>query len=379
MGSIKLGSALAVVSQFLGASKTGGGSPKMQAASLLKESPLEMKTGSPTAHLVKNPLEFTSIQFPRDLSTGGGHFIIFYSISNTKSLAIDTMFNENIGVSIKQDTSKSSQAGKSNVGGKYNMRKLKQSRNGGEVVIGKPPPNSVQGSALATHTKVTGGVSLFMPPGIKASYSADTGHSELGKAGMAVGIASRTMGAKDSTTAIEQALKGFGGFGLSIAKDMAVGLGESIGLGDITGALSKVTATAQNNFSESVFKKINERSFSYAFKLIARNKEEAQDINKIIKFFKFHMHPELDMANGGRYFRVPSEFEIHYAYNDQKNNYLHELSRCVCNSVDVDYGGGDFQSFRQFDDEGAAPVEITLTLSFTETTLLTKQEIVDNY
>ena len=62
------------------------------------------------------------------------------------------------------------------------------------------------------------------------------------------------------------------------------------------------------------------------------------------------MHPELDMASGGRYFRVPSEFEIHYAYNDQKNNYLHELSRCVLESVDVDYGGGDFQSFRQFDD-----------------------------
>jgi hypothetical protein len=91
------------------------------------------------------------------------------------------------------------------------------------------------------------------------------------------------------------------------------------------------------------------------------------------------MHPELDTANGSRYFRVPSEFEIHYAYNDQKNNYLHELSRCVCNSVDVDYGGGDFQSFRQFDDEGAAPVEITLSLGFTETTLLTKQQIADNY
>ena len=370
---------MSIVSQFLGASKSGGGTPKASAVDLLKSSPLEMKTGSPTAHLVKNPLEFTSIQFPRDLGVGGGHFIIFYSISNTKSLAIDTTFNENIGVSIKQDSSSSYQAGKQNIGGKYNMKKLKQSRNGGDVVIGKPAPNSVQGSALATHTQVTGGVSLYMPPGIKASYSADTGHSDLGKAGMAVGIASRTMGANDTAGSIEAALKGFGGFGLSIAKDMAVGLGESIGLGDITGALSKVTATAENNFSESVFKKINERSFSYAFKLIARNKDEAQDIQKIIKFFKFHMHPELDMANGGRYFRTPSEFEIHYAYNDQKNNYLHELSRCVCSDVEVSYGDGDFQSFRQFDAEGAAPVEVSLALTFMETTVLTKQQIADNY
>ena len=85
---------------------------------------------------------------------------------------------------------------------------------------------------------------------------------------------------------------------------------------------------------------------------MARNKQEAQTIQKIIKFFKFHMH-ELDEATGGRYFRVPSEFEIHYHYNDQKNNYLYELSRCVCNSVEVDYGGDNFQTFRQFDGEGA--------------------------
>ena len=91
------------------------------------------------------------------------------------------------------------------------------------------------------------------------------------------------------------------------------------------------------------------------------------------------MHPELDMANGGRYFRVPSEFEIHYAYNDQKNNYLHELSRCVCSDVEVSYGDGDFQSFRQIDGDGAPPVEVSLALTFTETTILTKQQIMDNY
>ena len=259
------------------------------------------------------------------------------------------------------------------------IKKLKKSKNGGEVQIGRPAPNSVLTGGLQTHSTVTGGVSLYMPPGIKASYSAATGHSELGKAGMLAGTISRMMSGKDTATQVEEALKGLGGFALTAARDMAVGIGEAVGLGDIDGAISKVTATAQNNFSEAIFEKINERSFSYAFKLIARNKDEAQDIQKIIKFFKFHMHPELDMANGGRYFRVPSEFEIHYAYNDQKNNYLHELSRCVCTSVDVEYGSGDFQTFRQFDVEGAAPVEITLSLGFTETTILTKQQIIDGY
>ena len=378
MPSIKLGQALSVVSQFLGAGKGLSATPKAAAVDLLKSSPLEMKTGEPTAHLVKNPLEFTNIQFPRDLGLGGGHYIIFYSISNNKSLDTDKKFNDEIGVTIdSEDEFGEYDEGK--IGTKYNVKKLKKSRFGGEVELGRPAPNSVLTGGLSTHTVVTGGVSLYMPPGIKASYKANTGHGELGKAGMAAGAISRAMAAKDTTTAIEEALKGLGGFALTAARDLAVGVGESMGLGDIDGAISKVTATAQNNFSEAIFEKMSEREFSYTFNLIARNKGEAEDINKIIKFFKFHMHPELDMANGGRYFRVPSEFEIHYAYNDQKNNYLHELSRCVLETVEVDYGGGDFQSFRQFDDEGAAPVEISMTLGFIETTVLTKEEIANNY
>ena len=383
MGSIKLGQAISMAANFLGAKSSSSASPKQKAADLLKESPLEMKTGSPTAHLVKNPLAFTSLQYPRDLGTGGGHFIIFYSISNNKSMDIDQKFNKSIGVKIdSEDIPDASGMDHATGGGGKRYKKigkLKQRKNGSDIVIGRPAPNSVLTGGLSTHTMVTGGVSLYMPPGIKASYSAETGHSELGKAGMLAGSISRMMAAKSTEAAISEALKGLGGFALTAARDLAVGVGETMGLGDIDGAISKVTATSQNNFSEAIFEKINARDFSYTFKLIARNKSEAQDINKIVKFFKFHMHPELDMANGGRYFRVPSEFEIHYAYNDQKNNYLHELSRCVCSSVDVEYGTGDFQTFRQFDGEGAAPVEISLALGFTETTILTKQQIADNY
>jgi len=381
MASIPIGQAISAAMNFLGAGKGVSATPKQAAADLLKKSPLEMKSGSPTAHLVGNPLAFTSLQYPRDLGVDGGHFIIFYSISNNKSMDTDQKFNKSIGVSIDSeddyDGDNSDFAQKT--GTKYGIKKLKQSKNGNEITIGRPAPNSVLTGGLATHTTVTGGVSLYMPPGIKATYSAATGHSELGKAGMLAGSISRMMASKSTEAGITEALKGLGGFALTAARDMAVGVGETMGLGDIDGAISKVTATAQNNFSEAIFEKINARSFSYTFKLIARNKDEAQDINKIVKFFKFHMHPELDMANGGRYFRTPSEFEIHYAYNDQKNNYLHELSRCVCSDVEVSYGDGDFQSFRQFDDEGAAPVEVSLALTFMETTVLTKQQIADNY
>ena len=393
MPSVKLNQLLSVANHFLGAGKGISAHPKQAAVDLLKKNPLELDhSKSPTAHLTRNPLEFQHIQFPEDLGRDGGHYMIFYSISNNKSLkSIDKEFYEkNKGLAIdSEDITKleqtttapgqASQYKKVKTGSKYSIKKLKTRRGGEDIKIGKSAANSVLTGGLQTHTTVTGGVALYMPPGIKSSYSAETGHSELGLAGMMAGTVSRAMASPNTEGMVSEFLKGIGGGMLTAARKMAIGVGEAAGLGDISGAITKVTATAENNFSEAVFERINPRQFSYTFNLIARNKQEAQTIQKIIKFFKFHMHPELDAASGGRFFRVPSEFEIHYAYNDQKNNYLHELSRCVCNSVEVDYGGDNFQTFRQFDNEGAAPVNISLALTFTETTILTKREIVDGY
>ena len=380
MPSIKLGQLLSAANHFLGGGKGISAHPKQAAVDLLKKNPLELDhSKSPTAHLTRNPLEFQHIQFPEDLGTDGGHYMIFYSISNNKSLTADEEFNDKIGVSIdREDIYGEMDEGK--IGTKYSSKGILLDRAGGsQIKIGKPAANSVLTGGLQTHSTVTGGVALYMPPGIKASYSAETGHSELGLAGMMAGTVSRAMSATNTEGMVSEFLKGIGGGMLTAARKMAIGVGEAAGLGDIGGAITKVTATAENNFSEAVFEKINPRQFSYTFNLIARNRQEAQTIQKIIKFFKFHMHPELDEATGGRYFRVPSEFEIHYAYNDQKNNYLYELSRCVCNSVEVDYGGDNFQTFRQFDGEGAAPVNISMTLTFTETTVLTKAQIAEGY
>jgi len=202
MGSVKLSSIMSVANSFLGGSKGTSKVPKQAAVDLLKKSPLEMKASDGQAHLVGNPLAFTSLQYPRNLGVDGGHFIIFYSISNNKSLDKDTEFNKKIGVSIDSEDV-TTYAGDMDYTGtkskKYSkIKKLKQSRNGGDIQIGKPAPNSVLTGGLSTHTTVTGGVSLYMPPGIKASYSADTGHSELGKAGMLAGSISRMMASKSS-------------------------------------------------------------------------------------------------------------------------------------------------------------------------------------
>jgi len=78
-------------------------------------------------------------------------------------------------------------------------------------------------------------------------------------------------------------------------------------------------------------------------------------------------------------FFVPSEFEIHYLHFGKQNEYMNKISKCVCTSVDVDYGPeGEFKTFVE-DGRGAAPVHYKLSLSFTELELMTKDKIYNGY
>ena len=372
MPSIKLGQLMSLANRFSG-NALSNTQAKAAASNLLKQSPLEIPDAkAPTSHMSANLLSFAPIQFPSDLGNDEqGHFMIFYSISNKHS-TLDQPFMRELGAGVNTGTDSGGETS-------YSVSTLKSSRNGDSVKIGKTPRNTVT-NKRPTHTQVTGAVALYMPPGIKSEYSVQNGETELGMAGLATKTVINTVTASDTESQVSAFLEGMGGFALNAGKKLAVNLGEAAGLGDVTGALSKVTGLAENPFVEVVFERVNPRKFTYSFNLQARTQKEVQDINKIITFFKFHMHPEMENdVSGGRYFKVPSEFEIHYAYNGQINNYLNKISRCVLTGTSVDYGEGGFTTFRQFDDQGAAPVSIKMRLSFTEAEILTKDMIMEGY
>jgi len=371
MASIKLGQLLSIASRFSGNALSNQQS-KAAAANLLKQSPLEIPDAkSPTSHMAANTLSFAPIQFPSDLGNDEqGHFMIFYSVSNKHSALSDKENMQKLGMGVTYDDYGVSS---------YTVEKLKSSRDGDAIQIGKTPKNSIT-AKKPTHTQITGAVALYMPPSIKAEYSVNNGPSDTGLGGLAVRTFANTTSASDTQSQTEAFLKGVGGFALQSAKNLGVGLAEAAGLGDVSGAISKVTGFAENPFTEVVFEKVNNRDFTYSFNLQARSQKEVQDIDKIIKFFKYHMMPEMENdVSGGRYFKVPSEFEIHYAYNGQVNNYLNKISRCVLTNTSVAYGDGDFTTFRQFDPTGAAPVNIKMTLAFTETEIMTKERIMEGY
>jgi len=378
MASIKLGQLLGQAQSFLGFGGSTLQNPKAMASDLLNSNPLEVPANKePISHMRKDPLGFANLYYPKDLGeqSGQGHYMIFYSISTDHSKIGDQAFNNSLGAKVTGgqdlDTGEFS----------YNVKTLKSKSEKGNTQLAKPLRNTVGTGSMATHNSVTGAVALYMPPGIKVEYSVENGATDLGISGMGVNAIKKVVDAQGTEAAIEAFLEGTGSFSVEGAKRAGIAFGEAVGLGDISGAFSKVTGTAMNPFSEVVFERVNHRSFNYTFSLIARNKQEVMDIDKIIKFFKYHMHPELEMSGitAGRYFRVPSEFEIFYAYNDIVNEYMNKISRCVLTNVSVDYGGDQFSTFRRFDSTGAAPVNITMSLSFGETEIMTKERILQGY
>lgn len=146
--------------------------------------------------------------------------------------------------------------------------------------------------------------------------------------------------------------------------------------GAVSGGIAKLEAVGKqslNPFREVLFKSVGYRKFGFNYKFYPKSQAETNQVQQIIKTFKFHMHPEL--SNKGLFYIHPSEFNIQYYYKGKENAYFNKISTCALVDMHVEYG--DQNDFSSFDD--GAPVEITLSLTFQELETLTKERIDQGY
>ncbi len=146
-------------------------------------------------------------------------------------------------------------------------------------------------------------------------------------------------------------------------------LGQGGGIINDLRELSSRTKT--NPFRETLFESVNYRSFTFRYRFFPKSVSESRRIKDIIQLFKIHMHPELTAQK--LFYVYPSEFDIQYFYKDKENDYLHKFTRCALTDMAVDYGGEQFSTFQD-----GAPVEVGLSLTFTELESLTSGAI-DSY
>jgi hypothetical protein len=152
-------------------------------------------------------------------------------------------------------------------------------------------------------------------------------------------------------------------------------------LGDLVGAesgtFSKFASAQQrqvtNPMALHTFKEVKRREFNFAYTFLPRNQEEMQTCHEIIGLLKYYAHPKRSEGNG-RLLDYPAEFGISFLMGDGTvNGYLPQILKCALKSISVKYGEDTaFATFTQ-DAFGAAPTKITMSLTFSELEILTRE------
>jgi len=222
-------------------------------------------------------------------------------------------------------------------------------------------------------------ITLYMPPSVQVSYGANYTDTEIGAAA-AVGAQAfqDVMSGKSLGETVNKSLKTLGpeiGDGMIRkalgAIDMIPGLEGAMEVVEMQRGFIKTPRL------ELAFKGIPKRSFQYDFKMIPKSAEEAEEIQKIIKGFKLNMLPEMVSGVANR-LTMPNTFDIQYMYNGGENSYLHKISTCVLETMNVTYGGDRYKTF-EANANGAPPVEVSISLAFKEMDLITREKANEGF
>ena len=233
----------------------------------------------------------------------------------------------------------------------------------------------------APTTRLETAIAMYMPPSVNVSYAANYVDTEIGAfsvgAGAAIKEFNRTgklaAGARSFLDTVPDELKNVA------ARQILGAIGSIIpgtqGLEEVAGmATGQIIADRM----ELAFKGLPKRGFQYTFKMIPKSEQEAEEIRKIVFTFKANMLPEVKEGTAGRGMIVPNTFDIRYMYMNTDNDFLHKISTCVLESMNVTYGGDRYRTFPDAGD-GTPPVETTMTLNFKELELITKERVYEGF
>lgn len=214
-------------------------------------------------------------------------------------------------------------------------------------------------------TRITGSVTMSIQPSISDLNYVRWSPSEMGPLA--------TAGADSSLTIIEEGAEGIGNIqskiagtlgkeGESIAKAIvASAAGQASGT---KGLLTRVTGAMFNNNLELLFQGPELRQFTFTFKLSPRYEDEANEVKKIIRFFK--QGGAVQRTTTNLFLKSPNIFKIKYVSGKSGDHHksLNRIKECALVSCGVDYTPTG--SYMTFNDTDASMVSYTLSLTFNE-------------
>ena len=242
-----------------------------------------------------------------------------------------------------------------------------------------------------TFTDLKGSIILPMPSNISEANETGWGSNELSTLSAAalatgVGLAGKIAdldfaGVKSN---LGQGLQGVRGAAASKAiVDLAtLNAGASIvskfGLNvDPAAFLSRATGTVVNPNLELLFQGPKLRSFQFQIKMTPRSQKEANNIRRIIKFFKKGMAAQRSNASETSFFLgAPNVFQIKFMSNNQELRSITQIKTCALTNFTVDYtADGFYSTYEDNDANGSQPIATNISMSFSELTPIYE----DNY
>ena len=357
---------------------------------------------SPTGLLTDDPLKSTILKYPLDVSQNfqNGHYIMFYVNVQEKTKyeyqlgqAFDLRAvhdNDLKGESQKEQryndlqkirTGRSIRAGGGGEGDAKTYKTVKSNIPGQPDQVIEVDNSTKKGvsSAFNNTRRISDAVSIYLPPNVTDSTSATYNDSKTGVAGFLIASGAAALKEGGDAAAITKSIvagtKGL--LGDSAARAIG-GVAELAGAEGVEALTKKAFGNADNPYMEVLFDSMNLRTFTYNFNFAPKSQEEAYEVQKIIQLFRFHMAPEL-RPGVNRYLGLPSQFDIHYMFlsksgQTSENNFYNRIATCVLQDCKVNYTPNGVKSF-----EDGGPTATTMSLTFKEIELLTKDKIAEGF
>jgi hypothetical protein len=209
-----------------------------------------------------------------------------------------------------------------------------------------------------------GTVILPIPGGIQDTNSVSWSGQNMnalqaGLANVALNTIERGVeGATQSITNVKNAIVANAGEGKTAVAQLFAGAASGTG----TQLLTRTTGAVINPNLELLFSGPALRTFSFQFKLNARERRESEEIVKILRFFK--QGSAAQKSKSHLFLKSPHTFQIQYLHrgpDGDENPFMNKIKECALQSVSVNYTPEG--NYATFDDGAMTSYELTLQFS----------------
>ena len=148
----------------------------------------------------------------------------------------------------------------------------------------------------------------------------------------------------------------------------------------LVGAIQGATQTTVNPNNRTLFEGVATRTFAFSFGMIAQSKEEAEQIESIVKHFRTEMYPSEILAVKGEDFEIPvgynfpKKWQIKFWDNYTGQEVFHKIRPAFLTNANVTYNSGE----STFHEDGK-PTSVEITLTFMEDRPLARKDIKEGY